>query len=700
MNTALNPLGSVKSLLQEIVRTDDAARFAKCLGGKYLPALGGHQHPAEILHQALSLPPFVPELPTHLAALLAMLCRERALILSDLLKRTELASMAVGAQGPVAVVPTATVLLDDEPYVFNLFLFASYLPAHDNLFAALKEFHQIGLHTAVLLIGGGRAARQLRRALTYQQVDSSLEEQWFSLIHHYGSSPLTAEEKSDFLDAWTALLWIPPTPADREAGRTLAIERVVRGLRALYDAARDIEGLPLLRYAVRQLSEAYPRSPEFWSDQLAGHVEGWPDLLRAVLQERWPALAPEEVDDNLIPAEARAVWQALGAEQRALIQDAAASSDPIRWSTLWTNLVFTPPSTNLPPQETIRMLQKIRSAFQLHFSGLTAATPESFDDLIASDKQGMAETRGKRFSRRTSTLAAFERVTNVIATIKDLLQRGDLRKARQFLDDQIRHQETETAKPELRVKTLCNAAASALEHGHQEWARELYEKAIAYAVNDPVPHSGLAEVLKAKDDLTGAETLYRETISRWPNDVVAHTGLANVLRKQRRFAEALSLLPEPAMLRSRQNRVNLHLHGMILLDSGDVERAILIFERGLAAGPGPRQQAYYRSALIVAQLRQQRYREALQELEVLPESQPELVALRLHALAGDGQEQKACELHNDLSAKIWDFRRPVRMTLQRIDEAYGLASAAGPRRPTQSQFEDVISAEIEMLAAA
>jgi tetratricopeptide (TPR) repeat protein len=215
-----------------------------------------------------------------------------------------------------------------------------------------------------------------------------------------------------------------------------------------------------------------------------------------------------------------------------------------------------------------------------------------------------------------------------------------------------------------------------------------------------VAQNGLAEVLKAKDDLTGAETLYRETISRWPNNVVAHNGLANVLRKQRRFAEALSLLPEPATLRSRQDRINLHLHGMILLDSGDVERAIRVFERGLAAEPGQRQQAYYRSALIVAQLRQQHYREALQRLEALPESQPELGPLRLHALAGDGQEQQACELHNDLSAKILDFHRPVRITVQRIEEAYGLASAVGLRQPTQSQLEDVISAEIDMLAAA
>ncbi|MFH1572784.1 MAG: tetratricopeptide repeat protein, partial [Acidobacteriota bacterium] len=231
-------------------------------------------------------------------------------------------------------------------------------------------------------------------------------------------------------------------------------------------------------------------------------------------------------------------------------------------------------------------------------------------------------------------------------------------------------------------------------------AETLYRETISRWPNDVVAHSGLAEVLKAKDDLTGAETLYRETISRWPDNVVAHNGLANVLRKQRRFAEALDLLPEPATLLSRQDLINLHLHGMILLDSGDVERAIRAFERGLAAGSGSRQEVYYRSALIVAHLRQQHYREVLQELEALPESQPTLGALRLHALAGDSQEQQACELHNNLSAKILNFRRPVRITLQRIEEAYGLTSAAGLRQPTQSQLEDVISAEIEMLVAA
>ena len=701
MNAVLNPLSPLKALLNEIIRTDDATRLAECLQGKYLPAIGGHEYPAGILHRALSLPPIQPELPAHLAALLAILCFRRAQILAEDLEVSKLASASAAVTRAGAAGGTSPDLLDDEPYVFNLFLFATYLPPNDRLFEALKVFYQIGLNTKVLLSGGGRAARQLRQALTFQQVDASMEEHWLGLIHREISGPLKAEERSNFLDCWTALLWIPPSPADRDAGRTLTIERVEKGLLALHKASGDIEGLPILRYAVRQLSEAYPRSPEFWARQLGGRMKVWPELLRMVVVERWPILAAEDTGtDDLIPEDAREVWRALGAKEQAAVRMAAAAGDRDGWLKHWTDLVFTPPNIGLPPQQTLQQLQLIRASFEANFPGLDIEADWSGEETHAVEEEDVANTRRRMPYRHTSRFVSFERVSKVMAVIQQLLQRGDLSRARKFLEDQIRLQEADGTEPELIVKTLSNAAAGSLEHRHIKWAEELYNKAITYSVNDPIPHNGLAEVLKAKGDLAGAETLYREIISRWPHDVVAPNGFANVLRKQRRFTDALASLPESTRLMSQQDFINLHLRGMILLESGDVEAAIDAFERGLASSPWACQQAYFRSALVVAKLREQHYREALQQLDALRESKPEFHTLRLHALAGEGEEQRARELHTELTAKLLVFRRPIRATIRCLDDAYGLTSATILRQPTPSQLDGIISAEVDMLLAA
>ncbi len=110
---------------------------------------------------------------------------------------------------------------------------------------------------------------------------------------------MSTERKTDLLDAWKGLLWIPPAPAERQAGITLSVDRAVRCLLALHEAAGDsADGLPILRHAVRLLGEAYPRSPEFWSDHLSPLLGEWPELLRGVVYEQWPLIATNLVENG------------------------------------------------------------------------------------------------------------------------------------------------------------------------------------------------------------------------------------------------------------------------------------------------------------------------------------------------------------------------------------------------------------------
>lgn len=162
----------------------------------------------------------------QLTGLLTTLCSEQALMLRNYLSMGT-ANVVNGQSVTVGTTGARNIsdFLNDDSYLFNLFLFASYLPAQDSLFLALIGFHKVGLTTTVLASGrGGRAARQLRQALTFQQVDSRLEEYWLGLIHQDKPAPLTDEENDRFLDAWTALLWgIPPVACGSE-GWTYAVD--------------------------------------------------------------------------------------------------------------------------------------------------------------------------------------------------------------------------------------------------------------------------------------------------------------------------------------------------------------------------------------------------------------------------------------------------------------------------------------------
>ncbi len=687
MNAAQHPLYAVKSMLSDVVRDSDGARLAECLSGKYLPALGGQEHPADLLHHAVSLPLFDPALPKELTLLAATLCAQKAASLEDALR----------ASSP---------LLDDETYVFNLLLFASYLPAEERLFTALKSLHQAGMHAGPLLGSGNRAGRQLRQTLTYQQADDSLEEYWLVLIEHSEErvGRLSTERKTDLLDAWKGLLWIPPSPAEREAGATLSVDRAIRGLLALHEAAGDsADGLPILRHAVRLLGEAYPRSPEFWSDHLSPRIEEWPELLREVVYEQWPLLAASTVEATpLMPADAVPIWEALTPEERARIEEIAAAGEPVPWNSFWQReMLFAAPKGGLAPQQWRVGLQRVRAAFESRFPALVGESHRpSLEEVAEADRAGSAASRQAGETKYGRRLAAFERVGKVLGEVDRLLEQNHPGRAQRYLNDLVRSQQDAETRPELVTKTLCNAAATALKHGHAAWAEELYRQAVDLGADNPVPQNGLAEVLKAQERLEEAEELYRQTAALFPNDVVARHGLANVLRLQKRFDEALELIPAPGTFATRHERFALHLRGMILLETGDASAAVEIFERAVESPIALRHKAPFRQALVTARLKLQHYEDALVELESFENPGPEVHTLHLHATAASGAEAEARKLKAELSADVLSFKRVVRDSIRLIERAWGLSNDSGLRQPSREEEDAVIEAEIEMLLAA
>lgn len=365
MNTQhiLQPL---KAMLTDIALSKDTVKLAECLSGLHLPAIGGNFHPAEVLYNALTIPPLDKNLTHNITKLLANVCQERVQTLASMHALHALEEQQAVSAGEVSITTSSSSsdLLNDEPYVFNLFLFASYLPAEEKLFSALKSFYNLGLSLGVLLKGQGRAGRELRQALIYQQTDDSLEQLWLDQISIFNNrQTLQSYEHTELMAAWTGLIWIPPASDAREMGETLNISRIATGLEALYNAVSSTtDVVNIMRPAVRQLDEAYPRSPEFWREQLTPYYDSWPELLRDITTEFWPIFDTEEHLD--IPKALKLIWETFNLQERTEINNILEQSDAHAWKSLWDKMLFDNPRNSFSRQQWGADLKALKKHFE------------------------------------------------------------------------------------------------------------------------------------------------------------------------------------------------------------------------------------------------------------------------------------------------------------------------------------------------
>ncbi len=1042
MNAAMHPLLLVKDLLRGIVERGDQVRLRECLQGRYLPALGGGEEPAYVLHRALTFPPFDPRLQDPLGSLVAPLCTERAdQMLSDL-RNSEGVVAAVGGAVAAVVGQEQDRMLDDEAYVFNLLLFASLLPPNPELFSALLSFNEVGLRTGVLSRGAGRAARQLRQALIFQQTDDRLEPYWLGLIETpaNGQGRLSADRRTDLMDAWHGLLWIPPL--GEGSGTPVDLARVDRGLVGIYGACGDeIQAAPLLGYALRQLDEAYPASPEYWRATLAERLVRWPQVLQDLAEERWPR--PTEGIE--IPRDALDVWDALSVTERIGVNQLAEAGDGGAWKRFWAHMLFESPRRGIAPQQWCGALSQIEHVFEAEYPGLRGeehrANIEALVEREATETpSAVSAVRRRGRGKGIDRLKALERVNQVMASIARQLRQGKEAAAAAYLRELVEAQQREGTEKEIIAKTLTNVATLARDEGRYQWADALYHEAQSLAPGDPVPLNGLAEVhraqsrfdeaeasstaklssvgrttwwpatvwprrcasaaiwggprgcigrrsrvgrttwwpatvwprrcasaaiwggprgcigrrsrvgrttwwpapvwprrcasaaiwggprgcigrrsrvgrttwwpatvwprrcasaaiwggprgcigrrsrvgrttwwpapvwprrgasaaiwgaeglyretvtrwpnnvvarnglaetLRERGDLGGAEGLYRETVTRWPNDVVARTGLAetlrergdlggaeglyretvtrwpndvvarnglaetlrergdlggaeglyretvtrwpnnvvarnglaetlrergdlggaqglyretvtrwpndvvartglaetlrergdlgeaeglyretvrrwpnnpvarhglaNTLRKRRQFQQALELVPEPDAVQGRRQRYDLHLRAMILLESGEVQRAAVLFRRALAERLPLRAEHVFRNALALTELKLRGYGAAADLADATPDDSPASNVIRLHAYAAAGRRQQARAVYAGLSAPGLNLPRRVGEPLMRIAAAYCVQEEDAECTPTDAEFDAILETEIDMLLAA
>ncbi|MDL1981897.1 MAG: tetratricopeptide repeat protein [Deltaproteobacteria bacterium] len=716
-------------MLEQIISHNDADKLARCIRGEFLPLLGGHENPADILYRALNLPVYYPELSAQVAAMTAAICKNQ---LADMETLYQPALSGTGGMLSVTLNDPAEIFFEDESYVFNLFLFAVYLPPNEDLFAALKAFYFSGLRTRVLTTGDGRAARQLTQALIYQQTDDSLEQHWFDMIATGDKrrARIDGSLRAQLLSAWHGILWIPPTAEDVAQGDDLNINRIKKGLVSIHDTIHDFVGdssdnVNILRYMIVFLEDAFPSDPQYWKDVWAPQLDSLPSLVVDLIARRYPDEKNIRIPEHIHP-----LWDALSKEEKARVEEIIASGDQSQLTRLIQDLMLKAEGRNGFSQlEWRKNLPAIQKALEKLLPDDTG--PKDYESLKERDQ--FYEKQEPDFQQKTikglDRLAALEAANKTVKAIYTLLENEETNKADKYLEQFIDTHRSKGTESEHLAKTICNAATVARDIGHFDMSVKWYKMAMQENDSDPVTHTGLAETLRELGRVdeaealyrqsvskfpsdafthTGlaetlrelgrvdeAEALYRQSVSQWPNNAVAHNGLANVLRKTGKYVEALSLLPGKVSFMGKQNCYDAHLKAMILMESGDIEAAVDIFNKALQQNDSPMQRRYFVSGLAIAHLKQGDHHAALAQASKMENTvSAKVIQLHAHAMAKDLNETHRIK---EIFHKQYDtLPKKVREVFDEMEDAYCLVGPDGYCEPDPERLNRIFELEIDM----
>ena len=674
MNITQVAQANLRDQLTRIAISYNSEALQKMLSGAGLPALSRDDEPAEQIHDALEFGSNYADLAQSIACLLASLIEQRTDALVEQLTSSKVASVSSGG----ALVCNSPYL-EDEMYVFNLFLLASHLPRQQVLFGGLKRFHEIGFKRDIILSStNNRVSFQLRRALAEQQHDSELRAYWLDLLQDRKRTWNPAR-RTELLEAWNGLLGT----LDFDANKQDAINTLDIGLCALHDSVEPHpEGSDLLKLALLRLVDAYPMDPTTWINYLTPAWERWGEreLLQDVTVSIWPALEPKSLDNiPSLPQEFASLWAAMSQSQQGTLCGFHQRNDTEAGRNYLINLQFELPSVSGQSQLEVRkLIIKLGNYLWPTDKKQLRIQPQNEDE--AWDK-----TKAARPVRRVplDRLARLEAINRALTKIESLMGEGKEDLAKHFLNDLV-EEEDRSGLPDQHLhtaKTLAKAATIMLRFGNLEWAESLILKAceknpndkvsacgladVLKALgeleaaetqyrqnrvrwpNDEVSACGLADVLKARGELEAAETQYRQNMVRWPNNRVAINGLANLLRKRTRYSEALALLPE-----SSADCYALHLRAMILLlDIGRLRDARKDLKQGLMRAIGSKQKEIFLSSLALLELRAQKFERASKILADLPDNVIPLNLIRLHFEAAQNHANEAGSLATKLSAQ-------------------------------------------------
>ncbi|MBN2314476.1 MAG: tetratricopeptide repeat protein, partial [Sedimentisphaerales bacterium] len=228
--------------------------------------------------------------------------------------------------------------------------------------------------------------------------------------------------------------------------------------------------------------------------------------------------------------------------------------------------------------------------------------------------------------------------------------------------------------------------------GQYREALDAYEQVNREHPEDVVAKNGRAEILKALGCYKESRDLYEKVFQQHQENSYARYGLASVLTIQKRYNDALVLIPSQPPL-TRSDWIGQHIKGMIYLYQGEVDEAIHIFEYGVENDPLPASREYFQTALAIALCRKKEYSSAYQTLESvrLPELQTVSDVIRIHALGRQGNCDKSAKIYERLP------NRPGTLFEEVKEETY-LQNVAF--RTSKHDENWLIEKETELLLAA
>ncbi|MFA7240491.1 MAG: hypothetical protein WC091_10290, partial [Sulfuricellaceae bacterium] len=526
-----------------IARNGDAAGLQSLLCGVGLPALSRDDEPALQIHEALLSSDKYADSAKSVAKLLARLIRQR---------------MNAPAQQ-----------IDDDVYVYNLFLLATRLPRVNDLFEGLLSFHETGFGGRVTLANArNRAGAQLQRALAEQQPDARLRDYWMGLLRQ-GVRDWNPARRTELLEAWWGLL----NTLDFENAPDDATTALDDALRTLHDSVEGHpEGLGLLQLALWRLDSAFPLDSATWVGMLAPYWKQWPELLQDIAAECWPALHPQARDDMpLLPDNLSRIWESLEVADRGKFRDILRRNAAEDGRQFLKSMIFHAPQVvGMTPQEVRAGLKKLGE----HLWPAENKAHPAFPQHETGEREDAEPTR--RHAKRPSfdRIAHLEIVNRTLSEIERRLGEGDEAVARRYLDELLEQQRGSPLADQHvhTAKTLAKAAAIVQRFGKLEWAESLLRTACKENHDDNISACGLADVLKARGELEAAEVQYRQNVARWPNDEVPACGLADVL-KARGELEAAEVQYRQNVERWPNNEVSACGLADVLKARGELEAA-------------------------------------------------------------------------------------------------------------------------------
>ncbi len=730
----MDPFIKLRDYLKSSVKHGNAEHLLYCLRGRNLPLLGGDDMYADIVYRSISYPSLNHELMDGLAKLASTLINNVKTIIQN--EYEKLNDKSDTSQ-------RGNILLDDELYLFNLFLFSSYLSVNNDLFQSLKEIYLYCIKHKLFTIPVTRINGQLREAIIVHQVDDSFEEEWFKDIESVtiGAGDADSEQRGNMYAAWRGLLWIPPSEEQGKTGQIVSMERINRGLTGICKAIYKSNNAKLvLKYTVRVLNDTYPRSDMFWAERFRNRMESYPEILNDILIKQWGILESDKKDNifSSLTGELKSVWDQFSLDIQNEISEMVDVPDKSKWDVFWSNYIIT---ATLPkgfsPQVWRNSINKIKKFAEENVFDLVINNQYEKAALKESKQNELSRKRYINLTKNSRRVSfdrekAKEKVVKITEEIEGCLNMGDINKAKRYLEDLVEEQKKIGTESEHIAKSLSCVAAKACNRGYFKWAEEVYLEAKAENGKDPYVHTGLAETLKAQNKLPESEKLYREIIDKWPNDVVAHTGLAetlkaqnklpeseklyraniqrwsdnpvvkhgyaNLLRKLKKYDEALKLLPEIDAFTTIRNQYDSHLRCMILLEKGDKKDEKMvenIVQQALNTIKLDQQKVMFETIKIANKLKNRDFKGVIDGFGMKTET-PVINVFMFHAYAGELKVRDALKIRDKLSSRSNRLPVSIKKVAEEINSTY-FTNDNMLRTPTEEEFNNIIHNEFNML---